>query len=154
MTRAYTRFIWQYLLILSLSLCYSSTWAQNYQQLKGQWKGYLTQDEGGYADQYSFELYFSEIDGVLKGRTYVDAPGAVGIFTFEGQIVGGNIVLFEKKIVYSQKPEEMLWCFKTMNVKLINKKGQWHLEGYWSGRSNSNHCIPGKIFLSKVTPQA
>ncbi|MEL6659187.1 MAG: hypothetical protein AAFR36_22195 [Bacteroidota bacterium] len=144
--------------VLVLSLCYcfpSSSFSQTPSSVQGQWVGTLTQDQGGYLSDYTFEVFFqTDQNGQLAGKSYVYAPNVVGIFTFTGTKRGQVYYLEEQDIRFSRKPEDLSWCFKTMQLRLVRKDKEWHLEGPWQGTSDYGGCIPGWISLRWIPPRA
>lgn len=122
--------------------------------LSGMWQGNLTQNEGGYRSDYDFEVYFKAGTNELSGRTYVRTPGIYGEMSFTGQRFGAVYHLKELELVYSRKPGELAWCYKTMQLRLVKRGNDWYLEGPWQGVSEFGACIPGWIVLKRVVPQA
>ena len=147
-----------YRVVIILSFCLSSltlTYAQKPPSVQGQWIGTLTQDQGGYRSDYTFEIYFQTAeDGQLAGKTYVYAPNVVGVFSFNGTKRGQVYYLIEQELRYSRKPEDLSWCFKAMQLRLVQKEKQWFLEGPWQGSSEYGVCIPGWISVRMIPPQA
>lgn len=128
--------------------------AQNQERIKGLWVGKLTQFEGGYLELYDFEIYFNQTDSVIAGYTYLKSKGVLGIIEFVGCYRGNVLHLEEKKIVFSEKPEELSWCFKKMQLKFVVKKKRRILEGTWKANSQHGRCIPGEVSIVKVKPRA
>lgn len=121
--------------------------------IEGQWIGKLTQDQGGYRDEYEFELYIIDNTGNYSGRTYVHAPNVLGVLYFEGQKRGKVFYLTEKELIHSRKPNDLSWCFKTMQLRLVQREGEWFLEGPWRGISDYGTCIPGWLSLQQKPPR-
>ena len=147
--------LFRVVLILSLCSSFSTyTYSQAPTTVQGQWIGKLTQDQGGYRSNYTFEIYFQTDDnGQLAGKSYVYAPNVVGIFTFTGTKRGQIYYLEEQDLRFSRKPEDLSWCFKTMQLRLVRKDKQWHLEGAWQGTSDYGVCIPGWISVRWIPPR-
>jgi hypothetical protein len=123
--------------------------------VEGQWRGILTQEQGGYLGEYEFEIFFqTDDDGQLAGKTYVRAPNVVGVLTFTGRKRGAVYYISEKELRHSEKPTDLSWCFKTMQLRLVKKEGDWYLEGPWQGTSEYGKCIPGWLSLQYVPPRA
>ncbi len=128
--------------------------AQNLPTVRGQWIGTLTQEQGGYRDQYTFEIYFqTDANGQLAGTTYVKAPSVLGVFSFTGSKRGNVYYIIEKDLRYSRKPEDLSWCFKSMQLRLIQRGADWYLEGPWQGTSGYGTCIPGWLSLRWQPPK-
>ena len=141
-----------YLLLLAFLWCgLSFGQAPN---LKGMWTGRLTQNEGGYRTDYAFEVYFQQSGPLLKGRTYVSTSGIYGEMTFTGQKLGSVLHLQEHELTYSRKPVDLAWCFKSIQLQMVQRGNEWYLEGPWQGKSEFGTCIPGWIVLKRVVPRA
>ena len=146
--------------VVVISLCVLSFYplpssAQELSSVEGQWIGTLTQEQGGYRDQYAFEVYFqTDSNGQLVGKTYVWSPGVLGVFSFSGQKRGQVLYLSEKELHYSRKPEDLSWCFKTMQLRVVRRGSDYYLEGPWQGTSDYGICIPGWLSLRWVPPRA
>ena len=119
----------------------------------GQWLGKLTQEQGGYREDYDFELYLVITNGKITGRTYVYAPNVLGVLSFSGQQRGAVLYLKEEELLVSRKPSDLSWCFKTMQLRAVKREGDWYLEGPWQGTSDYGVCIPGWLSLKFIPPQ-
>lgn len=119
----------------------------------GQWTGELTQEQGGYLDTYRFEIYIREKAGQYEGRTYVRAPGVLGQLSFVGEKRGAILYIVEKELLLSRKPLDLSWCFKTMQLRMVQREGDWYLEGPWQGTSDYGVCIPGWLSLKRTVPK-
>lgn len=129
--------------------------AQPLSSIQGQWVGTLTQEQGGYRDEYRFEIYFqTDADGLLAGKTYVTAPNVLGVFSFSGKKRGKVYYIAETDLRYSRKPEDLSWCYKTMQLRVVQREGAWYLEGPWQGTSSYGVCIPGWLSLRWIPPKA
>lgn len=120
----------------------------------GQWLGKLTQEQGGYRQEYDFEIYLIAVnDNSYTGRTYVYAPNVLGILSFNAQQQGAVLYLKEEGLLESRKPSDLSWCFKTMQLRRVKREGEWYLEGAWQGVSDYGICIPGWLSLKYIPPQ-
>jgi hypothetical protein len=120
----------------------------------GKWLGKLTQEQGGYRQEYDFEIYLIEVnDNSYTGRTYVYAPNVLGILSFKAQEQGAVLYLKEEELLESRKPSDLSWCFKTMQLRKVKRGGDWFLEGPWQGVSDYGICIPGWLSLKYIPPQ-
>jgi len=128
--------------------------AQETIRLVGSWSGNLSQNEGGYLDDYHFEIYLIEKQDQYTGRTYVSAAGVEGVMSVSGVLRGNILYLEEGKLLYSRKPSDLSWCFKRMQLRIFKKAGEWQMEGPWQGQSAYGNCLPGWIALKRVTPRA
>ena len=138
-------------LVLLISYCYGLS--QNAPGLNGRWLGKLTQVDGGFSDEYDFELYIITKGDHYTGRTYVEVPDVLGVMSFSGKLRAKTFYLNEEELLFSRKPEDMSWCFKRMQLRLVKHDGQWHLEGPWQGRSKYGNCQPGWVSLVKEVPK-
>ncbi len=119
----------------------------------GYWKGYLTQETGGYRPKYYFELKLEQKGNKVTGTSYSSVEDIYAEMAVSGIINGEELVLKEDKILRYTRLEEMAWCFKRCILKLNKKAGTWRLEGSWSGNSPFGPCIPGKVYLVKTVPK-
>jgi hypothetical protein len=88
----------------------------------GKWLGKLTQEQGGYRQEYDFELYLVANKDNYTGRTYVYAPNVLGVLSFTGQLRGAVLYLKEQELLISRKPSDLSWCFKTMQPGWLSLK--------------------------------
>lgn len=138
--------------IISLST-FSFVLSQNAAALNGRWYGTLTQVDGGFSDKYDFEIYIRSEGGNFKGRTYVEVPSVLGVMSFTAKLRAKTFYLEETELLYSRKPEDMSWCFKRMQLRIVKRDGQWYLEGPWQGSSDYGNCQPGWVSLVKEVPK-
>jgi hypothetical protein len=122
--------------------------------IEGQWVGQITQNNGGYLPNYSYELFFQIEDGRIHGRSYVRAPGIEGVMRFTVERRGEIFYLEEKELLESRKPKDLSWCFKKMQLRLVQRGDNWYLEGPWQGQSEFGECIPGWLVLEPAKPRA
>ncbi len=149
----------RYILLTALcSLLFLSVGAQNKNSkmdVTGQWKGKITQNEGGYKTSYEFEIYLTQKGNEVTGRSYVFIDDIFAIMELKGKVKGGKVLLLEEtRIVDHKKHEDMEWCIKKAQLLLKKKDDQHKLEGFWQGKSVIGECVPGKIFLEKEIPKA
>ena len=69
--------------IILLFLCYSSSGQGN---LNGLWSGKITQEEGGFAPDYTFEIYITQDGNKIKGRSYVYVDEIYASFDILGEV--------------------------------------------------------------------
>ncbi len=144
----------KYGFVLYVLLLNSILGAQNHENIKGLWKGRLTQYEGGYQELYDFEIYFNKTDSVIAGYTYLKAKQASGVIRFVGCYRGDTLHLVEKEVVFSQKPEGLSWCFKKLQLTINTIGTRQILKGHWQADSQYGSCIPGEVSVEKVKPRA
>ncbi|NJL74999.1 MAG: hypothetical protein HC892_08165 [Saprospiraceae bacterium] len=124
-------------------------------QVSGQWKGVITQNEGGYKSKYNFEMYFHQKGNLLRGRSYVYVDNIYVEMELEGIITNGDYIKFqETKMVDSKIVEGLEWCVKGGYLILKKEKDTYILTGIWNGFTSFGTCIPGRIELKRVVPQA
>lgn len=122
--------------------------------ISGSWKGSITQNEGGYRSDYSFEMYFQQKGKKLTGRSYVYVDNIYAEMELTGEWIDNNHIVFkETKVTRARKTDNLDWCIKNGTLKLVKTDNKWRLEGGWAGTSSFGICIPGKIFLHKVIPR-
>lgn len=123
--------------------------------IAGQWKGTLTQNSGGYTPVYQFELFLYQQGQVVKGRSYVQVEDIYAEMEIVGELKSDHFLyLQELRIVNSTIRERMEWCLKNFRLFLKHQGTEYRLEGFWEGAASHSECIPGKIFLKRITPQA
>lgn len=127
--------------------------AQN--NITGTWKGIITQDEGGYRTNYDMELVLKQEGDKITGRSTVRVDDIFAVMDLEGEMVSGGYFRFqEKAIVDFKKVEGLEWCIKRGQLLLKFEKDEVKLEGFWQGTTSFSTCIPGKIFVKKMSPRA
>jgi hypothetical protein len=140
-------------------LCSSVFFAQDIpiDSLLGTWKGVITQDAGGYASEYEFELLLTTEDHKsFSGRSYVSLEDIHATMEIQGELIGNQTFTFkEAKIIDEVSKEGMEWCYKNGFLILSQKDNVLKLEGPWSGKTqDGSGCIAGEIFLKKISPRA
>ncbi len=129
--------------------------AQKGADLSGLWLGKITQDEGGYASDYVFEIYIRQDGSKISGRSYVYVDNIYASFDISGSLHSEVYMdLKDSEILESKVNEGMEWCLKKYQLVFKIKNGVYHLEGFWQGETSFSTCIPGKIFLKKQVPRA
>ncbi len=123
--------------------------------LSGKWEGRITQNEGGFKTDYSIIMTLEQKGTSITGESYVFVDDMNATMEVKGVLRGGMLFKYEEtKIKDFTKLEDMEWCLK--NGQLIFKQdgNVLKLEGFWQGASSDGPCIPGEVFLTKVTPRA
>ncbi len=124
-------------------------------EISGQWLGTITQNPGGHATSYEFEVFLSQTGKKLRGRSYSRVDDVYTILELKGEIKGDKIIFLEEtKIVDVYLYEGLEACYKKAQLVLSYKGGQWQMEGFWSGKTDDGDCIPGKVLLFKKVPRA
>lgn len=142
------------LLLLAISISFIGHLAAQ-ETFLGNWKGVITQDEGGYRSEYDFELYLKKEDKLITGRSYVYVDDIYAEMALSGFTLSDKIFHFtESKVVRSRKLPQLEWCLKGAALKLYRTGDGWELRGRWQGTSAGGNCIPGEIILKKVVPRA
>ena len=123
--------------------------------LSGLWLGKITQEEGGYAPDYTFEIYIKHVGSKIEGRSYVFVDDIYATFDISGDIYSGIYLnLNDSEILENKVNEGMEWCLKKYQLVFKVKDGEYHLEGFWQGKTSFSTCIPGKVFLKRTEPRA
>ena len=121
----------------------------------GNWEGKLTQNEGGYRQEYSFTLQVELQGKDLKGTSFVRVEEIFAEMDWIGFIADGNVLHFkEERLRRANKPRELEWCYKSAQLKLVRRSDALYLEGPWQGTSETGVCIPGWIVIRKQIPKA
>lgn len=123
--------------------------------LTGLWIGTITQDEGGYRPEYTFEIYLNQDGEAVTGRSYVFVDKIYAVMNLRGSLHSKLYLnLKDEKILDHKVDNGMEWCMKKYQLVLKNKDGVFHLEGFWQGDTTFSTCIPGKVRLTKTEPRA
>lgn len=128
------------------------------QELKGLWKGALTQEPGGCFPTYNLELQISIVETKATGVCYhySDTRNYVKK-NFEGIYHSNSrsITINEKDILAFQIPEDCTPCVKTYDLWYSNNQKET-LSGDWSGfvLDTRTACQPGHIVLSRIQESA
>lgn len=123
--------------------------------ITGNWKGVITQDDGGYRTKYDFELYIYQKDNQISGRSYVYVDDIYCEMKVEGTIQGGLMIhIRETAMVDSKQIDGMEWCFKKADLVLQKDREKYKLTGRWEGMTSFSNCIPGRVILQKIVPRA
>jgi hypothetical protein len=128
--------------------------AQKISEFVGKWTGVLTQQEGGYRQQYYCELTVEQKGDQLFGITYVSVEEVSAEMAFTAQEKGKTLIFKENRIVRYTQLENMAWCLKWGDLQVRKKGNLWFLEGKWNGQSVYGPCIPGKVQLQRQVPRA
>ncbi|MCP4437646.1 MAG: hypothetical protein GY810_01765 [Aureispira sp.] len=126
-------------------------------ELKGKWVGKLTQESGGIASEYSFEMFITIEENKISGYSTIEVNGLKGKLSLNGTVDGLHLHLQELKLTSKDlAAREASWCIKIMELNFGFKRGKFRLEGPWKGRSNKfkSKCSPGKIYLKKEAIRA
>lgn len=126
-------------------------------EIKGKWVGTLTQEAGGLASEYNFELFINIEDNKIKGHSTIELNGTKGDLNLSGTIDGLYVQIQEIRLTSSDLTKaNASWCIKTMKLTFDFKRGKFRLEGPWKGYTNKfrEPCSPGKIFLKKEAIRA
>lgn len=153
-----------WIIIGLLSWCTANTCAQVSEleqvalhELKGKWVGTLTQEAGGLASEYTFEVVINIENDSIKGYSTIELNGTKGKINLTGTIDGLYVQIEEIRLASKDwTKENTSWCIKTMKLNLGFKRGKFRLEGPWSGFSNKfkGRCSPGNIYLKKEAIRA
>ncbi len=124
--------------------------------ISGQWLGTITQNEGGYASSYEFEIYISQTGNRISGRSYSKVDDLYTILELRGELKSGTLLFFEEtKIVDVKLLEDLDACFKKAQMTISYMNGKpYKMKGFWTGKTETGDCIPGEISLFKIVPRA
>ena len=123
--------------------------------ISGAWVGTITQEEGGVAPAFDFELFFVQKGKKLTGRSYVYFDGKYAVMDIVGTFLDDQTLIFnETKMIDFHELENMSWCIKGGRLKVLSGTQTWRLEGNWQGYTDFGPCVPGRIFLQKEVPRA
>lgn len=123
--------------------------------ISGRWEGRITQKEGGYKADYSIVLTLYQKGTKITGQSFVYVDDISATMEIEGKLRAGVLFQYkETKLTDFTKLEHMEWCLKNGQLIFKQEGNKLKLEGYWQGESPDGPCIPGEVFLEKVTPRA
>lgn len=145
------------LLLVFMAASFSSHAQERLQDsLTGNWSGIITQDEGGYAAEYEFELILIQDGNKITGRSFVTLNEIHATMELKGELIGDQTFSFKETDIMDETSHEgMEWCFKSGFLILSRKGTKITLEGPWSGKTqDESPCIPGKIVLQRTPPRA
>ncbi len=143
------------LLFAFLSLLISDCFGQ---ELRGLWKGTLTQEPGGCFPTYNLELEIQIVENKVSGVCYhySDTRNYVKK-SFEGKynLTTKSITINEKELLAFQIPSDCTPCVKTYDLWYSNSRKET-LSGDWSGFVVDTRaaCQPGHIVLSRIQESA
>lgn len=142
---------------LILTFCFILTFSLLPAQsnLDGLWRGTITQNEGGYRSEYDLEIWIYQKGDSIIGNSFVFVDSIYAEMTIRGTIESELYIdIHDKEIIAHEELSGMEWCIKTYQLLLKQIGSTLRLEGHWQGRTSFSNCIPGKVFLRKVTPRA
>ena len=119
-------------------------------ELDGVWEGYITQDPGGLAQEYYFQVDLDILDEELVGTTTIrllDKPDVYGIMNMHGKVTDEEISFEEDAILKQQIYTYAYWCLKEIQLKPVQLDGKTVLQGKWL----SDRCPgTGEVTLEKT----
>ncbi|MEL6636458.1 MAG: hypothetical protein AAFW73_14740 [Bacteroidota bacterium] len=122
--------------------------------LSGSWQGVVTQEEG-YSTEYALELYLRQDGNKITGRSYVSVDSIYAEMEIEGVALADKILMIKDiRIIDDEIIEKLEWCIKSYQLMLRREQDVWHLEGRWQGKTSTNDCTPGQVYLRKSVPRA
>lgn len=121
--------------------------------LEGTWEGVLTQDRGGFTPEYHFQMTLQLEKEKIEGTSHVSVRSIYANWTLEGTLEDGVFHFEEQALGRHSELDDLHWCLKQGDLKLIFIDYQWVLYGRWWGQSELGDCVPGKIRLVKQVPQ-
>jgi hypothetical protein len=138
----------------------SKVQAQMPRNLSGKWIGFLTQDDGGIADRYHFELeLYANAKGNWSGSSFsfIKQKGGkryVLRLALEASIKGDTVFFEEfRELEYvNELSTNSSYCLKRAYLYWVNESnGKGYFSGRWEGREpkSGNQCVPGKIELRR-----
>ena len=123
--------------------------------LTGLWQGTITQDEGGYRSEYTFEVFIKQEGKNITGRSYVFVDDIYATMIISGTLHSNIYMMLEDEDIINFKVNDgMEWCLKKYQLVFKEGGGMQRLEGFWQGNTSFSTCIPGKVFLKKIVPRA
>ncbi len=138
----------------------SKVQAQMPHNLSGKWVGFLTQEDGGIAATYHFEL---KLDANQKGNwsgssfSFIKQKGGkryVLRLELEASIQGDTVFFEEfRELEYvNELITNSFYCLKRARLYWVNEgNGKGYFSGRWEGiePKSGNRCTPGKIELRR-----
>ena len=118
--------------------------------VSGYWIGEITQEEGGYRSNYDLEMHLTEVDGTVKGRSYVKVDDIYAEMQVAGNFANGVVLTIKDTEINENRIKPgMEWCLKSYILLLKKKDNEWILEGHWHGKTTFSTCTPGKVILKR-----
>lgn len=130
-------------------------YAQNVSDITGDWYGVLTQNSGGYKDTYNVELFLDKKGSGFTGIFVVKEKNLTSRMEVKGEwLTKSKVKLSDVRLLEHKEPDGVNWCFKTylLDFTITDKKPV--LNGVWSGKTSTDKCVPGKVYLKKSLPKA
>ena len=129
-------------LFFNLLLVFSVGFCSAQQDLNGYWKGIITQEDGGFIPEYSFELFIIQNGDKISGRSYVYVDSIYAEMNLSGEIHSGvYLELKDEKILDHQELLGMEWCIKKYQLLLKQRNSVMYLEGHWQGETSFSTCV-------------
>ena len=145
-----------YFTLLILFSIVSTSFSQN---IIGEWKGILTQVNGGFKGEYTFNITISSQKGsAVEGSTYIcliGKPSTFGMMKFKGTFKN-NQLFFDEYDIYKQdgiKQTNYYWCYKKGTLLWSKTQGKMTFQGNWKGTASTPNCPPGNITVNKNIPE-
>lgn len=122
------------------------------QDISGEWKGFLLQDNGGVSKSYSFIINIEKNKKKITGSTKIslwDEPNVFGEMEFSGSFSSKELIFREIKIIDENKGRYAFeWCIKTGKLKYSIEGDSAILSGDWTAITPRT-CNPGFIKVKK-----
>lgn len=122
--------------------------------LSGKWTGKLTQEKGGIAKTYYYEVELSLNGQDIVGTGMIRAGRMFGYFNIKGKLEGTKVTLEDIEITNEEIKERAAWCLKKMPLHFRFQDRKYKLIGPWSGVVPWRDCSPGEIELEKASIRA
>lgn len=137
--------------VLFVLLCAAlSAVAFGQNEVEGVWLGYITQDPGGLADKYHFQVNLDLKGDNLEGTSTIamlDDESIFGIMTLKGEANNVSVSFNEQEIIKQNMYSFAYWCIKDIELQLVKRNGKEVLVGSWT----SNQCPgTGEIVLERL----
>ena len=137
--------------ILFLAIGWASVVAQD---ISGKWTGRLTQNPGGFTQEYYFEMNLKQKENIISGTSFIRYTNRGRTYTGLMSVRGtfdGKYFYYEDLKVLNEKgmTDSTAWCIKKCRFAFKEKEGKYHLSGNWTGSTKFGYCSPGTINASK-----
>lgn len=147
---------WFYFILVIFITAFNEKESFNSIDISGRWEGRLTQAEGGKHPEYKMAMVVRQNKNKLDGFVEVWVGEDVYVkHLVKGTITKGFFVeLADIRQIQDKPLEAYSYCLKNYQLVYSRDDRNEYLNGRWQGAIAGNKCIPGQVFLVRVTDRA
>ncbi|HMG14329.1 MAG TPA: hypothetical protein VK590_02710 [Saprospiraceae bacterium] len=121
----------------------------------GEWVGYMSQENGGLKSRYNIRLELKTKGSNIEGYCFVQENNLNSKMEITGYWKSkSRFQIMDLNLMNHKEPDNIDWCYKIYELELKKLKGEYIIEGNWSGKTKEEKCIPGKVYLYRPKPKA